>query len=90
MCTTHACTLRASPQAIARLTLRVIAAVGLTPAGRPWQPLFESDVAATIAAASRVGIECLGRRRTVTGERPTTAQHVCHRSILFISSLILN
>ena len=33
-------------------------AVGLTPDRR----LFESDVAATIGAANRVGVECLGRR----------------------------
>ena len=46
------------------VTLRVIAAVGLTPDGRR-QPLFESDVAATIGAK-----ECLGRRaQRRTGER---------------------
>ena len=32
------------------VTLRVIAVVGLTPDGRQRQPLFESDVAATIGA----------------------------------------
>ena len=47
------------------VTLRVIAAVGLTPDGRQRQPLFESDVAATIGAK-----ECLGRRaRTATDGR---------------------